>query len=104
MTQKCNALPMVEWDRTVEVAGAFGDSTHYAVVYGWIHDPEKDRHDFVALQFWWDPEAGSTFLTSSAQWSETINNILTPDEEHHVCETVQANLPGLTRKVQRSIQ
>lgn len=101
ITRMCNSLPMVEWDRTVEVSDYFGDDTDYAVVFGWIADHEKNRHDFVALQFWWNPSPGCSYLTSSAHWSEKINDIITPDDEHNACQPVQANLPDILQAVPR---
>ncbi len=101
ITEKCNSLPWVTWDRCVLM-----DEYDHAVVYGWIDGEKPGRSDFVVIQFWFD-EANDddahqlSFLTSSALWSPTIYSILLPDIEHNDCQTVQDMLPELHYAVSR---
>lgn len=104
ITKTCDSLPMVTWDRCVLMEA-------HAVVYGWtpaphqrlIKEQEVGRHDFVALQFWFDPpdEPMHSFLTSIVTQSPKIHEILEYADEHLECQTVQDELPDLKKKVNR---
>lgn len=89
-----NQLPFVEWDRTVLM-----EDYGQAVLYGWIRR-DDGRADFVVLQFWDDPDAVA-WVTSSAEYSPTINDILTPELEHNPCRIAANELPGIDRHVPR---
>ncbi len=100
ITEKCDSLPMVEWDRCVLMED-------HAAVYGWTRERGK-RPDFVVLQFWFEfHDDGSTdhqhsFLTSSVTQSPKINEIVMgPGAEHNECLTVHDELPDINRKVWR---
>ena len=88
MVQIANRLTMVAWDRTILL-----DDDNHAALYGWIADNERDRHDFVFLQFWFDDaDHQMSWSTSSAKWSPHIHQLLTPDHEHNLCQPVQGQL------------
>ena len=66
MTDACNELPFVNWDR-------FVDCGRTVVVFGWI-DREKDNYkDFVCVEI--SQRGYVDFTTSSAKYSETISEI-----------------------------
>lgn len=101
ITEKCDSLPMVQWDRCILM-----EDYHHAVVYGWIKDKDKTPGpaDFVVIQFWFDPEPEDpivSYITSSVEWSARISGILLPGTEHLPCQMVHDELPDLKRKVYR---
>jgi len=85
VTDVCNELPFVNWDRFIDC-----DST--VVVFGWI-DREKDAYkDFVCVEV--SNRGYVDFTTSSAKYSETISEIYfshgrLPSGTHRPCERVE---------------
>jgi len=66
VTDVCNELPFVNWDRFIDCGST-------VVVFGWI-DREKDNYkDFVCVEV--SHRGHVEYTTSSAKYSETISNI-----------------------------
>lgn len=66
VTEVCNELPFVSWDRFIDCDGT-------VVVFGWI-DREKDSYkDFVTIEV--SNQGYIEFTTSSAKYSEVISDI-----------------------------
>ena len=86
---RLDALGMVRWDRfTVEPNTEVGQIIN---VYGWIDRDEDNYKDFVLVRFM--PETSDNYMwyvTSSAEYTETISNILFGDDVDHVdCQRVE---------------
>lgn len=112
-----NRLPMVRWDRLMEVSD--GDDIEYTMkVYGWI-DRDDGRSDFVILDFGnldervmvgispeGQPPPG--FSTSSAMWDPVVHAMLYEGTNWKVapvgeypCERVEAVLGDLVENAIR---
>ena len=87
VTDVCNELPFVHWDRFVDCGGT-------VVVFGWI-DREKDNYkDFVCVEV--SRRGYVEFTTSSAQYSEIISDIYVshgrlPPGVHEPCQRIEDN-------------
>jgi len=85
VTEVCNELPFVNWDR-------FVDCGSLVVVFGWI-DREKDSYkDFVCIEV--SKRGHLDFTTSSAKHSETISEIYAvngrlPSSSHVPCQRIE---------------
>ena len=85
LTDVCNELPFVNWDR-------FVDCGRTVVAFGWI-DREKDSYkDFVCVEV--SLRGYVDFTTSSAKYSETISDIFIklgrlPPGTHESCQRIE---------------
>jgi hypothetical protein len=87
VTDACNELPFVNWDRFIDCSGN-------VMLFGWI-DREGDSYkDFVCVEV--SSRGYISFTTSSAKYSETISNIyvsrgrLLPGT-HKPCQRIEDN-------------
>lgn len=87
LTDVCNELPFVNWDR-------FVDCGRIVVAFGWI-DREKDSYkDFVSVEV--SHRGYLEYTTSSAEYSEIISDIyvkhgrLMPGT-HESCQRIEDN-------------
>lgn len=66
VTEVCNELPFVNWDRFIDCGST-------VLVFGWI-DREKDSYkDFVSVEVF--RQGYVEFVTSSAKYSQIISDI-----------------------------
>jgi hypothetical protein len=85
VTDVCNELPFVNWDRFIDCGST-------VVMFGWI-DREKDTYkDFVSVEV--SNRGYVDFTTSSAKYSETISDIYSshgrlPSGVHRPCERIE---------------
>jgi hypothetical protein len=85
VTDVCNELPFVNWDR-------FVDCGRTVLAFGWI-DREKDNYkDFVSVEV--SQRGYVEFTTSSAKHSETISDIYVrqgrlPPGTHESCQRIE---------------
>ena len=98
VTDACNELPFVNWDR-------FVDCGRTVVAFGWI-DREKDSYkDFVCVEI--SQRGYVDFTTSAAKYSETISDIYVkhgrlPSGTHEPCQRIEdSSLLGDVRNVVR---
>ena len=97
VTNVCNELPFVNWDRFVDCGST-------VVVFGWIDREEETYKDFVCVEI--SRRGHVDFTTSSARYSETISNIYAsrgrlPSAAHEPCQRVEDNdkLTGIERAI-----
>jgi transposase-like protein len=85
MEQKLRACRFVDWDRYT--VGDW-DGEQYVTVYGWI-DRDDSHEDFAAVIFW--PESEGVYnLTSSAEHSEQLTELLHGETDgHSECRRVE---------------
>lgn len=85
LTEACNELPFVRWDRFIDCGGM-------VLAFGWI-DREKDSYkDFVCIEVY--PRGDVEFTTSSAKYSEVIYEIYVkhgriPAGSHQPCQRIE---------------
>ena len=85
LTDVCNELPFVNWDR-------FVDCGRTVVAFGWIDRDEDSYKDFVCVEV--SLRGYVDFTTSSARYSETISDIYVrrgrlPSGTHEPCQRIE---------------
>ena len=66
VTDVCNELPFVNWDRFVDCSGT-------VTLFGWIDREKDDYKDFICVEV--SNRGAVGFTTSSAKYSEIISDI-----------------------------
>lgn len=85
ITEVCNELPFVNWDRFIDCGSS-------VVVFGWI-DRKKDSYkDFVCVEV--TSRGHISYTTSSAEYSEIISDIYVshgrlPAGGHQPCQRIE---------------
>ena len=87
VTDVCNELPFVHWDRFVDCSGA-------VTLFGWIDREEDSYRDFVCVEV--SPRGYVDFTTSSAKYSEAIFKTYVahgrlPPGSHESCQRIEDN-------------